>query len=107
MEGSNGSITVTERTRPARGRDPVAGAHEDLDRYIVISADCHGGGQLNQYQEYLDRRYLDEFDQWATDYGIPFEDLRGADASRNWDHDRRLRELEEDGIVAEVIFPNT
>jgi predicted TIM-barrel fold metal-dependent hydrolase len=85
----------------------VTGTHEDLDRYIVISADCHGGGQLNEYREYLDRRYLDEFDQWATDYGIPFEDLRGADASRNWDHDRRLQDLEQDGIVAEVIFPNT
>ncbi len=82
-------------------------ADTPLDRYIVISADCHGGGQLREYRDYLERRYLDEFDDWARDYGIPFEDLRGAEAYRNWDHERRLAELEADGIVAEVLFPNT
>lgn len=76
-------------------------------RYTVISADCHGGAQLYEYRDYLERRYLDDFDAWAEEYGIPFEDLRGADASCNWDHDRRLADLEADGIVAEVIFPNT
>jgi predicted TIM-barrel fold metal-dependent hydrolase len=85
----------------------VQGGTDGLDRYIVISADCHGGGQLSEYREYLERRYLDEFDDWARDYGIPFEDLRGPEAYRNWDHERRLAELEADGIVAEVIFPNT
>src|SRR5882724_9847026 len=89
------------------GEGPVIGTHEDLDRYIVISADCHGGAQLYEYRDYLDPRYLDDFDGWATNYGIPFEDMRGADGSRNWDSDRRLKELESDGIVAEVIFPNT
>ena len=37
----------------------------------------------------------------------PYDDLDGADGGRNWDSDRRLAELEADGIVAEVIFPNT
>ena len=40
-------------------------------------------------------------------YRVPFDDLMGEDASRNWDHHRRLAELEADGIVAEVVFPNT
>jgi predicted TIM-barrel fold metal-dependent hydrolase len=83
-----------------QGRGPV-------ERYTVISADCHGGAQIHEYRPYLERRYLDEFDAWARDYAIPFEDLMGERASCNWDHDRRLRELEADGIVAEVIFPNT
>jgi predicted TIM-barrel fold metal-dependent hydrolase len=78
-----------------------------VDRYTVISADCHGGAQLYEYRDYLERAYLDDFDDWARNYGIPYEDLRGPDAYRNWDHDRRLKELEADGIVAEVIFPNT
>jgi predicted TIM-barrel fold metal-dependent hydrolase len=78
-----------------------------VDRYVVISADCHGGAQLNEYRDYLEARYLDDFDAWALEYGIPYEDLKGEDAGRNWDHDRRLRELEDDGVVAEVIFPNT
>src|SRR3981081_3396392 len=78
-----------------------------LDRYIVVSADCHGGAQLAEYRDYLEHRYLDDFDAWAQDYGIPYEDLRGEEAYRNWDHERRLQELEDDGVLAEVIFPNT
>jgi predicted TIM-barrel fold metal-dependent hydrolase len=78
-----------------------------LDRYIVVSADCHGGGDVDDYREYLESKYLDDFDAWRATYEVPFGDLEGPDANRNWDHDRRLRDLETDGIVAEVIFPNT
>lgn len=78
-----------------------------MDRYAVISADCHGGAQLYEYRDYLASRYHDEFDRWAREYAIPWEDLRGPDGYRNWDSARRLEELEADGIVAEVIFPNT
>ena len=53
------------------------------------------------------RRYLDDFDAWAPTYVNPFADLRGADADRNWNSARRLAELEADGVVAEVLFPNT
>ena len=77
------------------------------DRYTIISADCHGGGELHEYRDYLEGRYRDDFDAWAATYEIPYEDLKGPDGSRNWDSDRRLRELEDDGIVAEVLFPNT
>jgi predicted TIM-barrel fold metal-dependent hydrolase len=77
------------------------------ERYIVISADCHGGASMPQYREYLDPQYRDEFDDWASGYDSPYEDLRGEDGTRNWDSSRRLAELESDGIVAEVLFPNT
>jgi predicted TIM-barrel fold metal-dependent hydrolase len=77
------------------------------DRYVVISADCHGGGSLLDYRPYLAARHLDEFDAWAATYEIPYEDLTGPDGSRNWDSDRRVRDLEDDGIVAEVVYPNT
>jgi predicted TIM-barrel fold metal-dependent hydrolase len=77
------------------------------DRYLVISADCHGGAAIEEYRGYLEQRYLDEFDAWVRDYAIPWQDVRGPNGSRNWDHDRRLAELEADGIVAEVLFPNT
>lgn len=76
-------------------------------RYIVISADCHGGGGLHAYKDYLPSKYHDEFDVWADGYKNPFADLITPDAERNWNHERRLAELEQDGIVAEVIFPNT
>ena len=37
----------------------------------------------------------------------PTTTSQGDDGGRNWDSDRRLREMEADGVVAEVIFPNT
>jgi predicted TIM-barrel fold metal-dependent hydrolase len=77
------------------------------DRYTVISADCHGGGDIPDYRPYLERRLLDAFDAWRADFDNPYDDLRDTDAYRNWDHDRRLAELEADGVAAEVIFPNT
>jgi predicted TIM-barrel fold metal-dependent hydrolase len=79
----------------------------DHDRYLVISADCHGGGNITDYRPYLASKWHDEFDAWAASYEIPYEDMKGPDGERNWDSDRRLTDLEADGIVAEVIFPNT
>jgi predicted TIM-barrel fold metal-dependent hydrolase len=75
--------------------------------YVVISADCHGGGNIADYRPYLDARYHDDFDDWFATFENPYEDIADADASRNWDSSRRLHELEADGVVAEVIFPNT
>ena len=75
--------------------------------YVVVSADCHGGASIDGYKPFLASRYHDEFDAWAADFENPYEDNLGVDADRNWSSERRLRELEADGVVAEVIFPNT
>ncbi|GAA3782109.1 amidohydrolase family protein [Streptomyces phyllanthi] len=77
------------------------------DRYTVVSADCHAGADLLDYRPYLASRYHDEFDAWAATYVNPYEDLMADTADKNWNSERRLAELEEDGIVAEVVFPNT
>jgi predicted TIM-barrel fold metal-dependent hydrolase len=77
------------------------------DRYIVISSDGHAGAQLLQYRGYLEQKYHAEFDDWAKSYVNPFADLADRNAYRNWDSSARLRELEADGVVAEVLFPNT
>ena len=77
------------------------------DRYTIISADCHGGGNMAAYREHLDPEWVDEFDAWRGEYSNPFRDLQGDGRARNWDSARRLAEQEEDGIVAEVVFPNT
>ena len=77
------------------------------DRYVVISADCHGGADLTTYRDYLEAAYLEEFDRWLVSYAEPYPDMLGEEGSRNWDSDRRLRDLEDDGIVAEVMYPNT
>jgi predicted TIM-barrel fold metal-dependent hydrolase len=77
------------------------------ERYMVISADCHGGGNITDYRPYLPARWHDDFDAWSASYEIPYDDMKGPDGDRNWDSDRRVKELEADGIVAEVIYPNT
>jgi predicted TIM-barrel fold metal-dependent hydrolase len=78
-----------------------------MDRYAVISADCHGGGAIDEYRPYLPSSLHDEFDRWRTTFENPYADLEGDEAGRNWDSDRRLAELEADGVVGEVVFPNT
>jgi hypothetical protein len=77
------------------------------ERYIVISADGHAGAQVHEYRPYLEKKYLSAFDEWAKSFVNPWADLQGATAYRNWDSEARLRELEDDGVVAEVLFPNT
>jgi predicted TIM-barrel fold metal-dependent hydrolase len=78
-----------------------------VERYTVISADCHAGAALPTYRDYLESRYHERFDDWASAYESPWADLDRPDATRNWDSAQRTSELEADGIVAEVIYPNT
>ncbi len=78
------------------------------DHYVVISCDTHAGGSHAQYREYLDDRYKPAFDEWRAKYKNPFKDLKDTDERvRNWDAERRDRDQNGDGVVAEVIFPNT
>ena len=72
------------------------------DRYVVISSDGHAGAQMHEYREYLESRYLDEFDEWAKSYVNPWDDLRGLTAYRNWDSAKRLQELEGGGFGTHV-----
>ncbi len=91
-----------------------------MDRYIVISSDCHAGLPPEKYRDYLDPQYRETFDmalpiqiemtekaeqcflikeindEWreGVEHG-----LHGA-----WDHDQRIRMLDEDGIAGEVVF---
>ena len=78
-----------------------------MDRYIVISSDCHAGADLLDYKPYLESRFHDDFDRWAAAFVNPFGDLERPDADRNWDSARRTADLEADGVVAEVVYPNT
>ena len=80
---------------------------EATDRYTVLSVDGHAGADLQAYRPYLASRWHDEFDAWAAAYQNPFADLLAPTAYRNWDSDRRLAETESNGVVGEVLFPNT
>ncbi|MCB0995527.1 MAG: amidohydrolase [Acidimicrobiales bacterium] len=78
-----------------------------MDRYLVISIDGHAGADLRDYRPYLASQWQEEFDAWADAYVNPWGDLVNPDADRNWNSARRLDELHADGVVAEVIYPNT
>jgi predicted TIM-barrel fold metal-dependent hydrolase len=80
---------------------------EDLDRYILISSDTHAGGSHAQYREFLDPGFREEFDAWRSRYKNPFRDLGDERRLRNWDDDMRNSQQDRDGVVGEVIFPNT
>jgi predicted TIM-barrel fold metal-dependent hydrolase len=88
------------------------------EHIVVISADCHAGGAIMDYRPYLESKWHADFDDWAADFHDPWEDLE-SDMGRqnlgvaslhdrvNWDTAERQRALERDGVVAEVVFPNT
>jgi predicted TIM-barrel fold metal-dependent hydrolase len=80
---------------------------EPTDHYTIISADCHAGGSHQMYREYLDPKFREDFDAWRNKYKNPFRDLQDGGRVRNWDDGRRNSDLERDGIVGEVVFPNT
>ncbi len=78
------------------------------DRYVVISSDGHCGLAVPDYRRYLESKYHEEFDAWAGAFKGRFGDFTDEEATdRNWNHERRLAETEQDGVVAEVLFPNT
>jgi predicted TIM-barrel fold metal-dependent hydrolase len=80
-----------------------------VERYTIISADTHAGGSHAQYREYLEERYVEQFDEWRNRYRNPYKDLAPGDDRRlrNWDDDMRNGQQDADGVVGEVIFPNT
>jgi hypothetical protein len=72
--------------------------------YAIISSDCHAGADLRDYKPYLERRWHEEFDTWASSYtdawaGIDTESEYKAGVSSflsplNWDSSKRLEVLE-------------
>src|SRR3954471_2851372 len=85
----------------------MAAPAEATDRYTIISSDCHAGGSHAAYREYLDPAFHDDFDAWRGKYKNPFKDLGDNRRLRNWDNEMRTSQQLDDGVVGEVIFPNT
>ena len=75
--------------------------------YILITADTHAGGSHSQYREYLDPKYLNMFDEWRGGYKNPSEEHYGKKKKRNWDLEIRTEDQNSQGVVGEVVFPNT
>jgi predicted TIM-barrel fold metal-dependent hydrolase len=94
-----------------------------MDHYLVISSDCHAGLPNAAYREWLDPQHRPAFDELLAHRAALQDDMR-ARGMRNdefadewfseneeglrggWDAARRDRELDADGVVGEVIFPD-
>ena len=87
---------------------------------IVISTDGHCGADLKDYKPYLEQRYQDQFDAWAAGFHDAWADdldqdrdvnrrsgVASANAPVNWDSKLRNEHLDDQGMAAEVLFPNT
>lgn len=98
-----------------------------MARLMVLSADGHGGPRLEHLREYLTDAHRAGFDELVAPYEL-FEvgkdapsdapAVFGSEAQRiyhrefietgriggNWDSELRLKELDDDGVAAEVMF---
>ena len=72
-----------------------------------ITADTHAGGSHAQYREYLEPRWREPFDEWRGGYRNPSQQHYGERKLRNWDFDIRSGDQNSQGVVGEVVYPNT
>ena len=82
-----------------------------MDRMAIISVDGHVKASRAGYRDYFEQRYLGAFDDWVQvqeDAGAPDAGNLNPDfgVDSQWDSDKRVHELEQVGVVAEVLFPN-
>ncbi len=93
-----------------------------MDRYLVISSDCHAGLPPEQYRDYLDPEFREIFDQalplqleatreaakkfLVDDINAEWRQGIETELTGAWDHDERIKVLDGDGIAGEVIFPD-
>lgn len=75
--------------------------------YMLITADTHAGASHAQYREYLEERYRPQFDEWRGGYKNPSQEHYGHKKRRNWDLQIRTQDQNSQGVVGEVVFPNT
>jgi predicted TIM-barrel fold metal-dependent hydrolase len=93
-----------------------------MDKILVISADCHAGLPPEQYRDYVSPEHRETFD-----VALPIQNQRAQEAAEKfliadinaewrkgrekplsgaWDGTERNKVLDEDGIAAEVIYPD-
>jgi predicted TIM-barrel fold metal-dependent hydrolase len=96
---------------------------DETSVYTVISADAHAGLPTEQYRDYLEQKYWPQFDEFLSERGARVEEIHRMGTSSEefakkwfeeneegleggWDAERRNKEMDNDGITAEVIFPD-
>ena len=90
------------------------------ERYTIISADAHAGLPCEEYRPYLDTRHMAAFDEFLAerhaqrdeqmklnyDYITNWETTHEEGLRGAYDPEQRDKEMDADGVAAEVIFPD-
>lgn len=91
-----------------------------MERIMIVSSDCHAGATQSEYREYLEPGFRTRYDEMMGDaerigrrsaevIGMRMDSADGDDESApltaRWGAARRLSQLDDDGIAAEIIFP--
>ena len=98
--------------------NPLAGVDTSDAPYVIVSSDTHAGLQVEGYREWLDPKYLPQFEEWVVerhDHRRLVEEVNGEYVER-WEQENadglpgaydpavRDRVMDADGISAEIIF---
>ena len=91
-------------------------------RYLIVSTDGHAGLLPEKYRDYLDPGYRPAFDEQIAaevamraarekaflikDFNEKWRSGNEAKLAAAWDSDLRLEVIDEDGVAAEVLFPD-
>jgi predicted TIM-barrel fold metal-dependent hydrolase len=92
---------------------------------LIVSSDCHIGLELSAYKDYLESQYHSRLDDYSARVSAAtqrqatekatvrkyrrvdeIEQRRAFSDQVSSDNDRRIKELEADHVVGEVLFPN-
>jgi len=80
-----------------------------MDRLAIISVDGHVRGSREIYRDYVESRFVEDYESWAKALeGTPDTGNRQPQipVENQWDSKARMRDLESNGVIAEVLFPN-
>jgi predicted TIM-barrel fold metal-dependent hydrolase len=81
-----------------------------MSKVMLISSDGHATALQKDFLPYLDEEIRPDFQAWLDGSGAAYVGINAhpdIDKSANYDSAYRLRDLETQGVVAEVIFPNS
>jgi len=76
-----------------------------MPRTAIISVDGHVRASRSDYRDYVEKRFLDAYDEWVRAQeaaGTPESGnlSPGLDVTSQWDSDLRVKDLESQGVVA-------
>jgi len=78
-----------------------------MARVGIISVDGHVKAPWAAYRQYLDPQWRESYDEWMKSAAArPDFCHPGFGQEVQWDAKRRVADLESQGVVAEVVFPN-